>query len=238
MVTSFDVYPALDVLEGRCVRLRQGKRERVTVEGGDPAAAAARFVAEGARQLHLVDLDGAFSGAPTPGLLERVVEAAGGVRVQVGGGFRSVESIEAALAAGAARVVVGTAAVSPTLLPQLSARFRDALVIAIDAREGKVMTEGWARASGLDAVELAQRSVAAGVARLLVTATQRDGLLQGPDLALVGEILSAARVPVIAAGGIGTLAHVRAVRELGCEGVVVGSALWMGRFTLADALAA
>lgn len=237
-MTSLDVYPALDVLEGRCVRLRQGRRERVTVEGGDPADAAARFVAEGARQLHLVDLDGAFSGEPTPGLLERVVEAAGGVRVQVGGGFRSEESIEAALAAGAARVVVGTAAVSPTLLAHLAARFGDALVVALDVRDGKVVTDGWARTSGLDPIELARRCVAAGVVRLLVTATQRDGLLQGPDLELLGETLSAARVPVIAAGGIGTLAHVRAVRELGCEGVVVGSALWMGRFTLADALAA
>lgn len=238
MVTPFEVYPALDVLDGRCVRLGQGERARVTVEGGDPAVAAARFVAEGARSLHLVDLDGAFSGTPTPGLLERVVEAAGGVRVQVGGGFRSADAIEAALEAGAARVVVGTAAVSSTLLPQLSASFGDALVVALDVRAGKVVTDGWARTSDLDAAELARRCVAAGVARLLVTATQRDGLLQGPDLAIIGEILSTARIAVIAAGGIGTLAHVRAVRELGCEGVVVGSALWMGRFTLADALAA
>src|SRR5437899_4498615 len=125
------ILPALDVLEGRCVRLAEGKREHVTVEGGDPAAAAARFVSQGARHLHLVDLDGAFSGRPTPGLVERVVAAAGGVPVQAGGGFRDAEAVETGLAAGASRIMLGTAATSRLCLEHLASRFGPKLVVAI-----------------------------------------------------------------------------------------------------------
>ena len=230
---SFLVLPALDVLEGRCVRLVEGKRERISVEGGEPAAAAARWVSEGARFLHLVDLDGAFSGAATAGLVERVVAAAGGVPVQVGGGLRSAEAVEAALAAGAARAMVGTAALSA--LEELAVRFGDRLVVAIDARDGVVVAEGWTRSSDLRPAELARRCAACGVARLLVTATRRDGSLTGPDLGLLEDVLAAAPLPVLAAGGIATLDDLARLRDLGCEGAVAGSALWLGRFTLAEA---
>jgi phosphoribosylformimino-5-aminoimidazole carboxamide ribotide isomerase len=232
-MSRFDVIPAIDVLEGRCVRLSEGRRERVTIEGGDPRAAAARFAAEGAQWLHLVDLDGAFSGRPTPGLVEAV--AAAGVPVQVGGGLRDAAAIDAALHAGAARVVVGTAAAGPEL-PALARRHGEQLVVAVDAREGKVVTDGWRAETELTAAELARRCADAGVARLLVTSTRRDGSLAGPDLALLEEVLQA-RLPVLAAGGIGELDDLRRLRELGCEGAVVGSALWSGRFTLAEALA-
>src|ERR1051326_6956212 len=134
----FEVLPALDVLEGRCVRLAEGDRERVTVEGGEPEAAAARVVSEGARFLHLVDLDGAFAGSPTPGLVERVVAAAQGVPVQVGGGLRTADAVAAALNAGATRAVVGTAATSPELLTELTRRVGSQLVVAIDVRDGRV----------------------------------------------------------------------------------------------------
>ncbi len=231
------ILPALDVLEGRCVRLAEGKPEHVIVEGGDPDAAAARFVSEGARHLHLVDLDGAFSGRPTPGLLERVVAAAGGVPVQAGGGFRSVEAVETGLAAGASRIMVGTAATSPLHLEELASRFGPKLVVAIDARDGRVVAEGWTRESELDAPELAGCCAAAGVQRLLVTSTRHDGSLRGPDLALVQSVMDTAQLPVLAAGGIGSLDDLRRLREIGCEGAVVGSALWLGRFSLADALA-
>jgi phosphoribosylformimino-5-aminoimidazole carboxamide ribotide isomerase len=231
------ILPALDVLDGRCVRLEEGKRERVTVEGGDPAEAAARFIAEGATYLHLVDLDGAFSGRPTPGLVERVTAAARSVPVQAGGGFRDAEAVEAGLAAGAARIIVGTAATSPRDLEDLSARFGPRLVVAIDARDGRVVAEGWTQESELEAAELARRCAASGVQRLLVTSTRRDGSLAGPDLELLQEVMSAARLPVVAAGGIGSLEDLRRLRELGCEGAVVGSALWLGRFTLVQALA-
>ncbi len=231
-MASFTVIPAIDVLEGRCVRLSEGRREQVTIEGGDPAAAAARFAADGATWLHLVDLDGAFSGRPTPGLVEQVVAA--GVPVQIGGGLRDTETVEAALDSGAARAIVGTAAL--TEVEQLADRFGDRLVVAVDARGGRVVSEGWTAESELAAAELARRCAAAGVRRLLVTSTSRDGSLAGPDLPLLAEVLEPG-LPVLAAGGIASLDDLRTLRDLGCEGAVVGSALWSGRFSLAQALA-
>jgi phosphoribosylformimino-5-aminoimidazole carboxamide ribotide isomerase len=229
----FTVYPALDVLEGRVVRLSEGRRERVTVEGGDPVAAAERFVDEGATWLHVVDLDGAFSGEPDLGLVARV--AAAGVPVQVGGGYRSLDLIDAALAAGAARVLVGTAALDDAFLETVAARFGEAVVVAVDARDGRVAVDGWTRAATTTPVELARHCALAGVRRLLVTSTGRDGTLAGPDLPLLRGV-SAAGLPVIAAGGIATLDDLRALRRLGCEGAVTGSAVWLGRFSLAEAV--
>jgi phosphoribosylformimino-5-aminoimidazole carboxamide ribotide isomerase len=231
---SFTVYPAIDVLEGRVVRLREGRREEVTVEGGDPAAAARRFAAAGAEWLHLVDLDGAFSGRPDLELVRRVVAAAG-VPVQVGGGYRALADIEAALEAGAARVLLGTAALDDGFLRDAAGRFGDALAVAVDARDGAVAVEGWTAAAALSPRELVERCAGAGVARVLVTSTRRDGTLGGPDLELLADVL-AAGLPVIAAGGVASLDDLRALRGLGCEGAVAGSALWLGRFGLADAV--
>jgi phosphoribosylformimino-5-aminoimidazole carboxamide ribotide isomerase len=232
----FTVIPAIDVLDGRCVRLSEGRRERVTIEGGDPEAAASRYAAEGASWLHLVDLDGAFSGRPTPGLVEQV--AAAGIPVQVGGGLRDAESIQAALDAGAVRVIVGTAASSEgsgSSLTFLAERFSEQLVVAVDARDGRVVTEGWLAESGVAPRELALRCADSEVRRLLVTGTRRDGSLAGPDTDLLAEVLTAG-LPVLAAGGIASLEDLAALRDLGCEGAVVGSALWSGRFALAEAL--
>lgn len=230
---DFTVYPAIDVLEGRVVRLAEGRREAVTVEGGDPVAAAQRFATEGASWLHLVDLDGAFSGAPDPGLVSRI--AAAGPPVQVGGGYRSLTSIEAAVAAGAARVLVGTAALEDEFLAAAAVRFGEGIIVAIDSRQGTVRVNGWTRSAELTPVELAERCAAAGIHRVLVTSTQRDGTLSGPDVPLLESVLEAG-VPVIAAGGIATLDDLRLIRGLGCEGAVTGSAIWLGRFTLAEAV--
>ena len=235
---SFIVYPALDVLEGRCVRLAEGRRERITIEGGDPAAAARRFVSEGARFLHMVDLDGAFSGQPSVELVRLIARTAGDVPLQVGGGYRSLEAIEAAVEAGAARVMVGTAAASPEFLSQAAARFAERLVVAIDARDGKVALRGWTELSELDAADLARGCADAGVCRLLVTSTRRDGSLAGPDFELLDTVLEATRLPVIAAGGVASLDDLRALRAAGCEGAVAGAAIWSERFTLAEALSA
>jgi phosphoribosylformimino-5-aminoimidazole carboxamide ribotide isomerase len=237
MRKEFVVMPALDVLEGRCVRLRQGIREAITVEGGDPAGAAARFAAEGAQFLHLVDLDGAFGGGASVDLVERVVAAAGAVPVQVGGGYRTLEAIESGLAAGAARVIVGTAAIEPGFLAAAVAEFREQLVVAVDVRDGKIAVDGWVREADLGPTELAARCAAAGVARLLVTSTRRDASLAGPDLELLRETLDASGLPVLAAGGVASLDDLRELRKLGCEGAIAGSAIWLGRFTLAEALA-
>jgi phosphoribosylformimino-5-aminoimidazole carboxamide ribotide isomerase len=237
MGSDFTVLPALDVLEGRCVRLEEGRRERVTVEGGDPAEAAARFIAEGATFLHLVDLDGAFSGSPSPGLVARVAAAARGVPLQVGGGYRSLDAVEAALGAGAARVMVGTAALAPDFLAAAAERFGEGLVVAVDARDGRVAAAGWTEESDVAPAELARRCADVGVARLLVTNTRRDGSLRGPDVDLLAEVIEASKLRVLAAGGIASLDDLRAVRDLGCDGAIAGSAIWLGRFTLAEALA-
>jgi phosphoribosylformimino-5-aminoimidazole carboxamide ribotide isomerase len=234
---SFEVVPAVDVLDGRAVRLHQGVRERIAIEGGDPVVLAERFAAEGAQRVHLVDLDGAFEGRPTPRLLARVAQAIAPVPVQVGGGYRSAAAIEAALAAGADRVMVGTAALAPGFLDAVATRFGEHVVVAVDARDGKVAVEGWTRASEVGVRELAGRCRLAGVSRLLVTGTRRDGSLAGPDLELLHDVLPCG-LPVLAAGGIASLDHLRLLRDLGCEGAVVGSALWRGSFTLAEALAA
>ena len=233
----FVVAPAIDVLDGRCVRLAGGDPDRVIVEGGDPADAARRFATAGASLLHVVDLDGAFRGAPSPGLVEGVVAAAGGVPVQVGGGYRTESAVAQALDAGVHRVLVGTAALSPELLAALVGRFGTALAVAIDVRDGRVAAEGWATTSALPAEELAARCAEVGVARLLVTATARDGSLDGPDLPLLARLRETSGLPVLAAGGISSLEDIRQVREIGCEGAVVGTAVWTGRVPLEDALA-
>jgi phosphoribosylformimino-5-aminoimidazole carboxamide ribotide isomerase len=231
-MTTFDVIPAIDVLEGRCVRLREGRRDQVTIEGGDPAEAARRFADQDAAWLHLVDLDGAFSGRPTPTLVEQV--AAAQVPVQAGGGLRDAEAVQAALDAGAARAIVGTAALDD--VEALAGRFEEQLVVAVDVRDGTVVADGWTTETSVKAAELARRCAGAGVRRLLVTSTRRDGSLAGPDLELLSDTLEAG-MPILAAGGIATLDDLVALRDLGCEGAVVGSALWSGRFGLSEALA-
>jgi phosphoribosylformimino-5-aminoimidazole carboxamide ribotide isomerase len=236
---ALTIFPAIDVLEGRCVRLSEGRRERITIEGGDPAAAAARFVADGAEWLHVVDLDGAFSGRATPGLVESIVTAARGVPVQIGGGLRGATDIEQTLDAGAARAIVGTAALEAgtgVSLSLLAESFGEQLVVAVDCRDGRVVAEGWTSKADLTAGQLAVRCAEAGIRRLLVTSTRRDGSLAGPDLALLSDALEAG-LPVLAAGGIASLEDLAKLRELGCEGAVVGSALWSGRFSLSEALA-
>lgn len=231
-----EVVPAVDVLEGRVVRLFEGRRDAVTLEGGDPLELATRFAGDGATRLHLVDLDGAFSGRPSLDLVTAVADASA-LPLQVGGGYRTLEALEAALAAGADRVMVGTAALSPAFVASATSSVGPALVVAVDVQEGKVAVEGWTRSSELTAVELASRCAEAGVARLLVTATSRDGSLAGPDLDLLAQVL-AVGLPVMAAGGIASTADLVALQELGCEAAITGSALLAGRFTLPGARSA
>ncbi len=234
LARKFDVIPAIDVLEGRVVRLSQGRREAVTLEAGDPVALAERYAAEGARWLHVVDLDGAFAGAPTVDLLRRIASVSP-LPVQIGGGYRTLDSIDAALAAGASRVMIGTAALDPAFLDEAVGRFGEALVVAVDVRDGLIATEGWTRTSNVSASELAARCKAHGISRLLVTSTARDGSLAGPDLSLLAEVV-AVGLPTMAAGGIASLDDLTAVREIGCEAAIAGSALLAGRFGLPEAL--
>ena len=235
LARAFEVVPAIDVLEGRVVRLSQGRRDAVTLEGGDPVELARRYASEGATRLHVVDLDGAFEGAPSPSLLERLSGAVD-LPIQVGGGYRTIVAIEAAFVAGADRVMIGTAALAPGFVEEAVERFAESVVVAIDVRDGLVAVEGWTTSSALTAPELALRCRSAGLRRLLVTSAARDGSLAGPDLALLSEVLPVG-LPVIAAGGVASLDDLRALRELGCEAAVAGSALLAGRFTLPEALA-
>jgi phosphoribosylformimino-5-aminoimidazole carboxamide ribotide isomerase len=183
----------------------------------------------------VVDLDGAFTGVPSLSLVERLAAAAM-LPIQIGGGYRTLELAQKALAAGADRVMVGTAALVPGFLDEAVPTLGGALVVAIDAREGQVAVEGWTRTESLSAAALAQRCAIAGVPRLLVTSTLRDGSLAGPDLELLAGIVPI-NIPVIAAGGVSSLEDLKALRGVGCEAAICGSALLVGKFSLSEALA-
>lgn len=232
--------PAIDVRHGRVVRLSQGEAHRETVYGDDPLAVAERFADEGAGWLHLVDLDRAFGEGDNAALLGRVIAGLGGrLRVQVGGGFRTLEAIEPMLELGAARVVIGTAAVrSPELVPAAVERAGSGrLAVGIDARAGMVAIRGWREETGERAADVAARVIAQGIRTLVYTDVARDGMLEGPDLAGAAA-LQALGADVIASGGVASLEDLRRARAAGLAGAIVGRAIYEGRFTVAAAVAA
>lgn len=236
------LYPAIDLRGGRVVRLTQGDFDRETHYADDPLAVAEGFAAQGASWLHVVDLDAARRGAPAHIDVITTITRETGLRVQAGGGVRSRDAARRLLDAGVARVVVGTAAVEhPELVDELCASYPGRVAVGLDARGREVAIRGWERGSGADLIELAGRFEAAGVAALVVTEIGRDGTLAGPDVGQLGAVLEAVAVPVVASGGVGDLADLRTLAGLArggrhLEGVVVGRALYEGRFTLAAAL--
>ncbi|MCQ3805257.1 MAG: 1-(5-phosphoribosyl)-5-[(5-phosphoribosylamino)methylideneamino] imidazole-4-carboxamide isomerase [bacterium] len=228
------VIPAVDILEGRVVRLLRGRYDRVTRYSDDPVEVAGQWVSQGADLVHVVDLSGARSGNPDRRIWE--VMAAAGIPFQVGGGIRDASMARAALSAGARRVVMGTAAVwNPEALGEVGPIER--VVAALDIRAGRARGAGW-----MDEGRSVSQAVAglrqAGVGRLLVTGIERDGAMTGPDLELLGRVQALSEMAVIASGGVGDLADLEAVATLGCEAVIVGRALYERRFTLAEALSA
>jgi len=230
------VTPAIDLLGGKVVRLREGRREEATVYSETPWTVAEGFVRDGAKLVHVVDLDGAFAGEPRQtALLARLAAP-----LQVGGGLRSDGAVEQVLAAGARFAVLGTAAVAdPALVERLCRRHPGTIVVAVDARDGMVAVEGWTRASTVAAAELAARAAAWGAAKILYTDVARDGLKRGPNVDATAALQRAlGEVPVIASGGIGSLDDLRALAAAGVAECVVGRALYDGAFTLAEALAA
>lgn len=246
--------PAVDLLEGRAVRLVKGERERVTVYSDAPWELAAAFVREGAHKLHLVDLDGAFGEARQVDLLRRILDAVRSVetpepaRVEVGGGIRDAQAVEELLAAGVDQVVIGTLAVrQPALVAELCRSHPGRLIVAIDARDGMVAVDGWRELSSISAAELAQEAVSWGAAGLLYTDVSRDGLQVGAAVAVTAALQVAvdrqtraaglAPVDVIASGGIGTLADIDALVLAGVRAAVLGRALYENSFTLPEALA-
>jgi len=241
--TGFEILPAIDLQAGRVVRLVRGEAASATTYGDDGAVVAEAFVANGARWLHVVDLDGARDPrARQAGAVAAVIARVGErARVEVAGGLRDEAAVEAILREGAARVVLGTAALQDAALAgRLVGRFGAARVaVALDVRDGLAVGQGWvAGASGKPAADALERLADAGVRVFEVTAIDRDGTLGGPDLALLGELVRRRRGDVIASAGVTTVADIAALRALGCAGVIVGRALYDGLLTLADALAA
>jgi phosphoribosylformimino-5-aminoimidazole carboxamide ribotide isomerase len=235
-----DLFPAIDIRHGRVVRLSQGEATRQTVYGEDPVAVAVRFADQGARWIHVVDLDRAFGDGENLGLVRRIVAAVGGqARVQLGGGLRTVALLREGLEQGVSRGVIGTAAaIDPAVVPAaVAALGADRIAVGIDARDGRVAIRGWTELSDLTAEALARRVARDGVGAVIYTDVGRDGMLTGPDLDGACR-LQAAGVGVIASGGIAGAGDIRAAREAGLAGAIVGRALYEGRVTLAEALAA
>jgi phosphoribosylformimino-5-aminoimidazole carboxamide ribotide isomerase len=233
------VFPAIDILEGKAVRLAQGRYDAVTVYNDDPVDQARRWIAEGAEWLHVVDLDGAASGEPKNIELVRRI-AALGVPVQTGGGMRTMETIERVFDAGVARVVLGTALVTePALVAEACATY-DGIVAGIDARDGKVAIEGWRQGTEYSVLDLVRELELLGVKRLVYTDITKDGMQTGVNYGAYRALISQVDVPIIASGGVSTLEDLRDLAGLGerLEGVIVGRALYEGAFTLPEALAA
>jgi phosphoribosylformimino-5-aminoimidazole carboxamide ribotide isomerase len=234
------LFPAIDLKDGRCVRLRQGDASTATVFNERPAAQAMSFAAAGCRWLHVVDLDGAFGGGSVNGAAVEAILAAVSVPVQLGGGIRDLAAVERWLEKGVARVVLGTAAVrNPGLVLAACRACPGRIVVGIDARQGRVATEGWARQGDFPAVDVARRFEDCGVAAIVYTDIARDGMLTGPNIDETLDLAEAVDVPVIASGGISSIDDLRAVVVAGrsvLAGVVCGRALYDGRIDLAEAL--
>jgi phosphoribosylformimino-5-aminoimidazole carboxamide ribotide isomerase len=234
-----ELWPAIDLRGGNCVRLLQGDYARETVFGHDPVAMVGRFLAGGARRLHIVDLDGAKAGEAVQADLVRRMAAAAGIPCQVGGGVRTVEAAAAYLQAGLSRVILGSVAVEdPDLLERLALAHPGRIVLGLDARDGRVAVRGWVDTSPLLAVEVAKRHAELPLAAIVYTDIATDGTLAGPNLAALADMLGVSTAPLIASGGIATLDDIRRVAALGCAGCIVGRALYDEAFTLPDAITA
>jgi phosphoribosylformimino-5-aminoimidazole carboxamide ribotide isomerase len=232
------ILPAIDLRGGQCVRLRQGDYSQETVFGSDPAAMARRWVEQGATYLHLVDLDGARQGRPINGESVRRIVAGSGVPCQLGGGLRTEADVAEALSWGVARVVIGTKALKdPAWLEGLCRSFPDRIVLGLDAREGRVATEGWLEVSERTALDIARQCAAWPLAALVYTDISCDGMLAGPNLDALAEMARTVPLPVIASGGVTTLEDVRRLARQGLAGCIIGRALYEGRLNLNEVIA-
>ena len=234
------IIPAIDLKDGRCVRLFRGEMDKETIYFEDPVAAAQHWLSEGARFIHIVDLNGAVEGHPVHTKAVAAICRQPGLSVELGGGLRSIEAVESALNLGVSRVVIGTAAYdNAEFLRDLCKKFPGKVVVGIDARDGKVAVKGWKETTAMEAVELAKRCEADGATRIIYTDIDRDGTREGVNLEETLKIAIAVKIPVIASGGIATLEDIKKLLPLekdGVEGVIVGKALYSGTVTLKEAL--
>ena len=234
---SFELIPAIDIKDGRCVRLYQGDYERVTVFDKDPIAVAHRWAELGAQRLHVVDLDGAKAGRPRNAELVFAIVRAAGIPVQLGGGLRDRGTIDAALSLGVDRVVLGTIAVSqPDLLVDLVGSYGDRVAVSVDARHGWVVAHGWQETSQIHATDLVREMARVGVAHVIYTDTSRDGTMTGPNMTGLTELVGLHGPAVIASGGIGSINDLVCLAHAGAAGAVVGQALYTGALQLPTAL--
>ena len=237
-----EIIPAIDLLDGACVRLHQGDYDQVTRFSDDPVAQALSWQEQGATRLHLVDLDGAKRGEPVNDAAVRAITAALSIPVQLGGGVRSAERADDLLRCGLDRVILGTVAIEqPDLVTDLARRHPGKVVVGIDANGGRVATRGWIEQSDVLATDLAKQFSASGIAAIITTDIATDGTLAGPNLEALREMAQASGVPVIASGGIGSMADLLSLlplEQLGVSGVIVGRALYDGRVDLAEAIQA
>jgi len=234
---NMEIIPAIDIRAGQCVRLYQGDYAAETVYSFDPIAKAHDWVSQGATRLHVVDLDGAACGQIIN--IDIIREIAQGVLVpvQVGGGVRSIIDIESLFKAGVDRVILGTTAVeNHELVKQACHRFKDSIIVGIDARDGKVAIKGWQQTTEISAVSMARDMVRLGVKRFIYTDISRDGTLTEPNFCAVYELLDAIRTPVIASGGISRPVHLKVLKQLGVEGAIIGKALYTGDINLRQVL--
>lgn len=234
------LYPAIDLKDGHCVRLLKGDMDKATVFGDDPAAQASVFAAKGAKWLHLVDLNGAFAGHPVNGAAVKAILAAVDIPCQLGGGIRDMQTIGMWLEKGIARVILGTVAVeAPDLVREAARAFPGRVAVGIDARDGLVATRGWADQTEMQATDLARACEDAGVAAIIYTDIDRDGAMQGPNVAATAALARAVSIPVIASGGVSSLEDLRALRDCGAalDGAISGRALYDGKLDLDEGIA-
>lgn len=235
------VIPAIDLKEGKCVRLEQGLMDKDTVFNDNPAAQALAWQQQGAELLHIVDLDGAFAGEPkNKGAIEAIVKTLS-IPAQLGGGIRDIATIEAYLALGLSRVIIGTAAQrNPELVREACRKFPGRIVVGIDAKNGMVAVQGWAEVTDVTAVDLARKFEGFGVSAIIYTDISRDGMLQGPNLEATRSLAEAITIPVIASGGVSSLQDIKnlmAIESSGVTGVITGKAVYTGAIRLSEAIA-
>ena len=232
-----EIIPAIDIRGGKCVRLYQGDYRQQIVFDENPAAVALKWQAQGANWLHVVDLDGAAVGKPrNMAAVGEIVERSG-LLLELGGGIRQEGIAVRLLQKGVSRIILGTAAIeSPGLVEKLSQRFGNAIVVGLDARDGKITVHGWQKNTLVDVLQLCQQMVGLGVSRFIYTDVERDGTLTEPNFDAIKRLVADVDVPIIASGGISRLGHLRRLKELGVEGAIIGKALYTGDINLEEAI--